>query len=65
MPFVEFDVEKYIREQCEKDPEFKKAWEESQAEYDEASEFIRKYNEKRPESEKIQFVETQEDIEDL
>lgn len=65
MPFVEFDVEKYIQEQCEKSPEFKKAWEEGQARHEAEAEFFKRMNEKRPESERIQFVETQEDVEDL
>lgn len=33
MPFVEINVEKEIARQRENDPKFKKAWDESRAEY--------------------------------
>lgn len=33
MPFVEFNVEKEIEKQREIDPKFRKAWDESRAEY--------------------------------
>lgn len=40
MPFIEYDVEKGIEERRQNNPEFKKAWDESRAEYELIGEMI-------------------------
>ena len=46
MPFREVNVKELIRQECEKDPEFKEIWESRQAEYEIIGQLIKIRNEK-------------------
>ena len=53
MPFVEFDVKKYIEERREADPDFKDAWDSSRMEYNLLGELIKLRKEKKLSQEDI------------
>ena len=47
MPFEVFEVDKYIEERCNNDPEFKQSWNQSRMEYRILGELTKLRNEKK------------------